>query len=91
MFVDESGFSLLPTPYKTWSPQGQTPILQHSSNWPKLSAIAAVTPNPHAYLHLVPGTIASAQVVRFVEHLVRSMPGPISPSGMEPTCGARVR
>ena len=75
--MDESGFSLLPTACRTWSPRGQTPILRHCFNWPKLSAISAVTPNPHAYLHLVPGTIASDEVIRFVEHLLRQIPGPI--------------
>ena len=54
---------------------GQTPILRHCFNWPKLSAISAVSPNPHAYLHLVPGTIGSRQVIRFVEHLLRWIPG----------------
>ena len=66
IFVDESGFSLLPTACRTRSPCGQTPILRHCFNWPKLSAISAVTPNPHAYLHLVRGTIASDEVIRFV-------------------------
>jgi transposase len=77
VFVDESGFSLLPTACRTWSPRGQTPILRHCFNWPKLSAISAVTPNPHAYLHLVPGTIASEEVIGFVKHLLRQIPGPI--------------
>lgn len=68
---------MLPTPCKTWAPRGQTPILRHCFNWPKLSAISAVTPNPHAYLHLGPGTIASRQVIRFVRHLLRWIPGPL--------------
>jgi transposase len=77
VFVDESGFSLLPTACRTWSPRGQTPILRHCFNWPKLSAISAVTPNPHPYLHLDRGTIASDEVIRFVAHLLRQIPGPI--------------
>jgi len=77
VFVDESGFSLLPTACRTWSPRGQTPILHHCFNWPKLSAISAVTPNPHAYLHLVPGTIVSDEVIRFVRHLLRRIPTPL--------------
>ena len=74
VFVDESGFSLLPTACRTWSPRGQTPILRHCFNWPKLSAISAVAANPHAYLHLVPGTVASDEVIRFVQHLLRQIP-----------------
>ncbi len=65
VFVDESGFSLLPTACRTWSPRGQTPILRHCFNWPKLSAISAVTSNPHAYFHLIPDTIASPEVIRY--------------------------
>jgi hypothetical protein len=68
VFVDESGFSLLSTACRTWAQRGQTPIFRHRCNWPKLSAISAVTPNPHAYLHRVSATLASPQVIRFVEH-----------------------
>ena len=77
VFVDESGFCLLPTACRTWSPGGQTPILRHCFNWPKLSAISAITPNPHAYLHWVPGSITSLQVIRFVRHLLRWIPTPL--------------
>ena len=77
VFLDESGFSLLPTPCKTWAPRGQTPFLYHCFNWPKLSAISALTPKPHAYLRLVRGTIASPQVIAFVRHLLRRIPGTI--------------
>ena len=75
--LDESGFSLLPTPCKTWAPRGQTPFLYHCFNWPKLAAISAVTPNPHAYLRLVRGTITSPQVIAFVRHLLPYIPGPL--------------
>lgn len=64
MCVDESGFSLIPTLPKTWAPRGQTPVLRHQMSWPKLSAIGAVAPNPHLWLHVVRGTVKSAQVVR---------------------------
>ena len=77
MFVDESGFSLLPTACRTWSPRGQTPILRHCFSWPKLSAISAVTPYPRAYLQVVRGAIASDQVIRFVRHLLRQIPTPL--------------
>ncbi len=77
VFLDESGFSLLPTPCKTWAPRGQTPLLYHCFNWPKLSAISAVTPNPHAHLRLVRGTITRPYVIAFVRHLLRWIPGTI--------------
>jgi transposase len=77
VFVEESGFSLLPTACRRWSPRGQTPILRHCFNWPQLSAISAVTPNPHVYLHVVAGTIASGEVIGFVRHLRRWIRGPV--------------
>jgi transposase len=77
VFLDESGFSLLPTPCKTWAPRGHTPILWHCFNWPKLSAVSAVTPNPRVSLRLVRGTIRSAELIVFVRHLLRRIPGVI--------------
>jgi transposase len=75
VILDESGFSLLPTPCKTRAPWGPTPFLHHCFNWPKSSALSAVTPHPHAYLSLVRGTITSPHVIRFLRHLLRGIPG----------------
>ncbi len=52
-------------------------MLWHCFDWPKLSAISAVTVNPHAYLRLVRGTIRSAELIAFVRHLLRWIPGPL--------------
>jgi transposase len=52
-------------------------MLYHCFNWPKLSAISAVTPRPSAYLRLVRGTITSPYVIEFVRHLLHWIPGPI--------------
>ena len=75
MFLDESGFSLLPTSCRTWAPCGRTPVLWHCFHWPKLSAISSVTPDPDVYLRLVRGTIRSPQLIAFVHHLLRQIPG----------------
>jgi len=50
-------------------------VLWHCFDWPKLSAISAVTPNPHAYLGLVRGTIRSRELIAFVRWLLRRIPG----------------
>lgn len=51
-------------------------MLTHRVSWPKLSAISAVTSNPHVYLKLFPRqTIRSDQVVIFLKHLLRHIPG----------------
>jgi transposase len=77
VFLDESGFSLIPLMPRTWAPRGQTPVLRHRMSWPKLSAIGAIAPNPHLWLRLIQGTVKSDDVVRFVRQLLRSCPRPI--------------
>jgi hypothetical protein len=56
MFVDESGFSLVPPVRRTWARRGQTPVIRHQSSWPKLSAISGVTPEGRLLLQLVRGS-----------------------------------
>jgi hypothetical protein len=72
---DESGFSLLPACVRTYAPQGQTPILRVRLTRDQLSAISAVTPAGQLYLHLQDQAITSPDVVRFLQHLLRQIPG----------------
>jgi transposase len=74
VFVDESGLSERPHRCRTWAPKGQTPVLQYHFNWNLLSAIAGVT-WWNFYFRLFPGTIRSPQVVEFLTHLLRHVPG----------------
>jgi transposase len=74
VFVDESGLSERPHRCRTWAPKGQTPVLQYHFNWSLLSAIAGVT-WWNFYFRLFPGTIRSPQVVEFLTHLLRHVPG----------------
>ncbi len=41
-FQDESGVSQRPSIRRTWAPKGETPILIHAFNWPKISSCAAL-------------------------------------------------
>ena len=52
VFVDESGFSLIPHVAKTWAPVGETPVLVHQGRWPKFSAISGVTPSGRLYFRV---------------------------------------
>lgn len=70
MFVDESGFSLIPYVAKTWAPIGQTPVLVHQGRWPKFSAISGVTPRGKLYIQVHKETIATDQVIEFLRHLL---------------------
>lgn len=82
-FIDESGFMLIPTVRKTWSPRGQTPVVHHKT-WPRhrISVISGVTISPIAhrmglYFALHRNNIAKEQVVGFVRQLLRHLRGPI--------------
>lgn len=82
MFLDESGFLLIPNVRKTWAPVGCTPTLRHSYKRDKLSAISAVSVSPTRtrlglYMHLHPDNITGAEVVVFLRHLLRHLRGPV--------------
>ena len=51
-------------------------MLQYNFNWKTLAAIADLTVWSF-YFRLYPGTIKSAQVVEFLEALVRQIDGPL--------------
>src|SRR3989442_495979 len=74
VFVDESGLSERPHRCRTWAPRGQTPVLQYHFNWKMLSAIAGVT-WWNFYFRLFPGAIRSRQIIEFLSHLLRHIPG----------------
>ena len=82
MFLDESGFLLIPNVRKTWAPIGCTPTVRHSYRRDKLSAISAVSVSPARtrmglYMHLHPDNITGAEVVVFLRDLLRHLRGPI--------------
>src|ERR1039457_2502550 len=68
VFIDESGLSERPCRARTWSPRGQTPILQYSFTWKQLSVIAGVS-FWRFYFQLFPGAIKSPQIVEFLKAL----------------------
>jgi transposase len=74
VFIDESGLSERPHRVRTWAPRGQTPVLQYHFNWKLLSASAGITWR-NFYFRLYPGIIRAPQVVDFLAHLLRHLPG----------------
>jgi transposase len=82
VFLDESGFLLIPNVRKTWAPQGCTPIVRHSYKRDKLSAISAVTVAPKRtrvglYMHVHSENITGTEVVLFLRDLLRHLRGPV--------------
>ena len=75
VFVDESGFYLLPMVVRTYAPVGQTPILRHLLTYAHLSAISAITPQGKLYTMVQDRSIKGPDVVRFLKHLMQHIPG----------------
>jgi transposase len=74
-FIDESGFYPLPSVVRTYAPVGHTPILKEWWTREHLSAISAISPEGKLYFHCQEGALNSADVVAFLEHLLREVPG----------------
>lgn len=50
VWVDQSGFYLLPLAVRTWAPCGQTPVLQVPLTHDHLSAISGITPQGRLFM-----------------------------------------
>jgi transposase len=75
LFIDESGFYPLPSVVRTYAPIGHTPILYEWWTRDHLSAISAISPEGKLYFHCQDHTLNSDDVVAFLEHLLRELPG----------------
>ena len=75
LFIDESGFYPLPSVVRTYAPVGQTPILREWCTRDHLSAISAISPEGKLYFQSQDRAMDSADVVAFLEHLLREVSG----------------
>lgn len=80
VFVDESGFLLIPPVRKTWGPRGQTPIHYHFLRHDRISAISGISVSPKRrhfglYCHLYPVNIRRPEVCTFLRELLRHLRG----------------
>jgi transposase len=74
-FLDESGFYPLPSVVRTYAPMGHTPILKEWWTRDHLSAISAISPEGQLYFHAQGQAVNSADIVAFLDHVLREMPG----------------
>jgi transposase len=77
VFVDESGLSTRPTRVRTWAPRGQTPLIQETFGWKSLSIIGGLALY-RFYFQIHPGSIKGPQVIEFLRHLQRHVPGKLT-------------
>lgn len=78
VFIDESGFLLIPPVRKTWAPRGQTPIQRHHYRRDKVSVISGISISPQLhhlglYFQCHPKNIQQTEACDFLLHLLRHL------------------
>jgi transposase len=71
VFVDESGFYLLPGAVRTYSQKGRTPVIDKWLSRDHLSVMAGFTPEGKLYTLVRPESLSSSHSVVFLEHVLR--------------------
>jgi len=82
VFLDESGFLLIPNVKRTWAPQGRTPVIRYWFNHQKISAINALAVSPKRkrialYLQFRRCSFKGIDVKNFLQYLLKHIHGPI--------------
>lgn len=75
LWVDESGFYLLPLVLRTYAPRGQTPVLREFLTHDHLSAISGITPQGDLYMMVQEEAYRGPTIVKFLKHLLRQIAG----------------
>jgi transposase len=73
--VDESAFYLLPGVVKTWSPQGETPVIRHKLTRDHLSVISAISDDGKLFLAVRDKAFDSDAIIGFLDELHRQVGG----------------
>jgi transposase len=71
VFVDESGFYLLPGVVKTYAPKGQTPVVHEWQTRDHLSVMGGVTDGGKVYSLVRPKSLDGLHCIEFLVHLGR--------------------
>jgi transposase len=75
VWVDQSGFYLLPLAVRTWAPRRQTPVLRVPLTRDHLSAMSGITADGRLFMQTQEHAYCSSDVVRFLRVLLRKIRG----------------
>lgn len=70
VFIDESGFYLLPATLRTYAPRGQTPVLQVFQTRDHLSVMSGITPDGWLFTLTRSEALTGLDSVYFLRHLL---------------------
>lgn len=73
VFVDESGFYLLPGKVRTYAPEGHTPVLRQWQTRDHLSVMGGVTPTGKLYVLVRQESLNGLHAIEFLKHLIRHL------------------
>jgi transposase len=71
VFVDESGFYLLPGVVKTYGPRGLTPVIAEWQTHDHLSVMGGLTPEAKIYVLVRRESLNGGHTIEFLQHLLR--------------------
>lgn len=82
IFIDESGFLIIPNVKRTWAFRGQTPFLYHLYRQDRISTINALSVSPKRkrlalYIRMRTRNLNGLDVRSFLQHLLRHLRGNI--------------
>jgi transposase len=75
LFVDQSGFYLLPTMVRTYAPIGQTPVLHEQLTRDHLTVMSGITLESKLLMLEQHRAFKGEDVVRCLKHAMRQVPG----------------
>jgi transposase len=82
VFIDESGFLLIPPVQRTWAAVGQTPVLRHSYRRERLSVIGGLSVSPVRQrlglcFQIYPWNVTAVEIVQYFTELLWHLGGPV--------------
>jgi transposase len=82
VFLDESGFLLIPTRRRTWGPQGETPVVFYLQKHDRISALATLTVSARRkrmglYVRFQESNFKAVHVADFLRTLLRHLRGQV--------------
>jgi hypothetical protein len=75
VWIDQSGFYLLPMAVRTYAPRGQTPVLRVKLTRDHLAAISGITPDGRLFMQVQDHAYCAEDVLRFLRLLLRKISG----------------
>jgi hypothetical protein len=75
VFINEAGFYMLPSVLRTYTPQGETPVMEGSASRDHVSAISGITTEGRLLTGMQEEAFDRHGIVDFLRHVLRHIEG----------------